>query len=169
MLTTRKVDARKVAWMAAERARKIGERAKERRLEMGLSQSAVAAKIGGASVTKDYISRWELGKVEVSEGYLDDLATALQTTIEDLMAGPVSERSDGQPATPDLIGQMNGERDQLDRIEALLIEIHAALVSRTPEAALDEAEALHAEQSEAVRRDRQSARESEAESGASGG
>lgn len=139
MLTTRKVDARRVAFMAAERARKIGERAKERRIELGLSQSAVAGRIPAPSVSKDYISRWELGKVEVSEGYLDDLAAALETTVFDLMGGPVSERK-GTTPTPDVLGPMNRD-DQLDRIERILVEIRDALLTQRPATAA-EVEAL---------------------------
>lgn len=120
MLATSRVYALKVALMASERGRKIGARMRERREELGLSQSAVADEFPGASVTKDYISRWELGKVTVSDDYLEQAAEALRTTVADLVAGPVAER---EQATPDVLGALEGDVPAaLARIEKKLDE-----------------------------------------------
>lgn len=117
---TRRVDALTVLLVAAQRAKKIGARMRELRDELGLTQTEVAERIGGSSVTKDYISRWERGSKEPSEAYLDQIATALQTTVADLMAGPVSERAATNGPTPDLFGGQDDDAPQLDRIEAKL-------------------------------------------------
>jgi transcriptional regulator with XRE-family HTH domain len=125
VLTTQRAEGLRVALMAAERAKRIGGRIRERREELGLKQHELATRIGVGSVTKDYVSRWELGKVDVSLGpYMDAIAAALETTEADLMAGPVAERDPGGEA-PDLLGTLDGDVDQeqIDRIERKLDEL----------------------------------------------
>jgi len=125
MLTTRCADQPKVLRMATARAQRIGGRIRERREKLGLTQADVAARMGVASVTKDYISRWERGVVEVSEGYLPTLAQALDTTQSDLEVGALIELSDGQPES------------QLDRIEAKLNQILETLGITSPAEYID--------------------------------
>lgn len=121
---TKNVHALRVALMAAQRAARFGARMRERRKELELSQSEVAERIPVASVNKDYISRWERGAVEASDAYLESIASALETTVGDLMAGPLDERPE-KGSTPDLLGA--GEETQLDRIEATLQELVAVV------------------------------------------
>lgn len=135
MPTTRNADALRVALMAAQRAERFGARMRERRTELELSQSEVADRIPVPSVNKDYISRWELGKVEPSDAYVEHIAEALDTTVGDLMAGPVADRIE-KPPTPDLLG-MNGSNpnriDQLDERLEKLTEIVELLAATTAE------------------------------------
>lgn len=119
--------------MAVERAQRIGRRIRERRDELALTQTAVATRIGTSanvnSVTKDYVSRWETGKVDASIGsYMPHIAAALETTEADLMAGPRADREPQGP-TPDLLelaAPANGG-SQLDRIERLLLDLREQL------------------------------------------
>jgi transcriptional regulator with XRE-family HTH domain len=97
---------------------------RERRDELGLTQSQIADAIGIASVTKDYVSRWERGVVEPSEAYLDGAAAALKTTVADLMAGPTADREATNGPTPELFGGADDtDLTQLDRIEKRQQEI----------------------------------------------
>lgn len=114
VLTTREARTRKVAAMAVERAERIGGRIRERRDELGLTQSQLAAAIGVNSVTKDYVSRWERGKVDVSVGpYLPKIAEALDTSEADLMAGPKTDRPTNG-ATPHLLAATGTSADNRD-------------------------------------------------------
>lgn len=133
VLTTREADRRRVAAMAVERARRIGRRMRERRDELDLTQTEVAARIGTSasvsSVTKDYVSRWETGKVDASLGsYMPHIAAALETTETDLMAGPHTDRKPQgpTPALLDMAAPANGG-SQLDRIERLLLDLREQL------------------------------------------
>lgn len=118
---TRRVYALSVQLVAAQRAKKIGARMRERRDELEMTQTEVAEKVGGQSVTKDYVSRWERGATEPSEAYLEQIAAALNTTVADLMAGPAAARDTAtNGSTPDLFGVDNDDLPQLDRIEQKL-------------------------------------------------
>jgi transcriptional regulator with XRE-family HTH domain len=134
VLTTRHAEALKVAVMAAERARRIGGRIRERRDELGLKQHQLADRVG-QSVTKDYVSRWERGKTDAALGpYLEQIAAALDITEADLMAGPVAER-ESQGEAPDLLGTLDGDVDQeqLDRIEKKVDQLLERLAPTAPQ------------------------------------
>lgn len=115
---------------------------RERRAELELSQPEVAGRIGITSVTKDYVSRWELGKVDASLGpYLAKIATALETTEADLMAGPTTERPEkGQTPDHPLTPPSEAREAQLNRIEADLHRIVSALEARGVLEAVDAAD-----------------------------
>lgn len=136
VLTTQRAYAHTVALMAAERAARVGARMRERRIELGLSQPQVADRMPVVSVTKDYISRWELGKVEASDSYLEMAAKALETTVSDLMAGPVAERKP-KGITPDL-----KPPDRLKALEELVSSLDEQVRLLRAETATRDAEAL---------------------------
>jgi transcriptional regulator with XRE-family HTH domain len=94
----------------AEEARLIGARARERRDELGLSQGEVARRMPGSTQGAD-VSRWERGKHRPQPDALDHLAAALETTVADLIAGPLSERPEKGP-TPDPFASLS-----LDEVE----------------------------------------------------
>lgn len=110
--------------MAAQRAEKIGARMRERREQLGLKQREIADRVPVASVTADYVGRWERGIVEPSAAYLDLIAAALETSVADLMAGPLSERKpQGETPDPFANGHSQHIAERLDRIEAVLAEL----------------------------------------------
>jgi transcriptional regulator with XRE-family HTH domain len=123
VLTTSRAVGLTVAEMAKERAKRIGGRTAERRHELKLTQPDVARRMAFVEVTKDYVSRWERGVNEPSEKYLPALAGALETTIEDLMSGPLADRTVHLPIEP---------ASQLDRIEDELVAIRALLTAMQP-------------------------------------
>lgn len=140
-LTTPRVYGLRVALMAAERAGRVGARMRERREELGLTQPQVADRIPVASVTKDYISRWERGKVETSDAYLELAAAALETTIADLMGGPLADRQPKGP-TPEPFPNGNGLEAQVTRLVEAVSALDEQLRLLRAEAATRDAEAL---------------------------
>lgn len=115
---------------------------RERREELGLTQPQVADRFPGLSVTKDYISRWERGAVEPGEDYLGLAAEALETTVADLMAGPISERKPKGP-TPDLSLVPEPEPDdRISQLEAQIADLAKALEEFRGQAAASATEVL---------------------------
>lgn len=105
--------------MAHAHVVRLGKRIKQRREEFRFSQHGLAGKMG-PSVTGSTVSRWERGKHKPRDDYLEQLATALQTTVADLQAGPHGEPGE----TPPLMEKVNGAGSEvaqrLARVEALL-------------------------------------------------
>ena len=137
-LTTKRADTLRFAWMASQQAARIGQRIRERRLELDgrgrddhMTQRELADKVtdltGRVGIDGNYVSRWERGEHRPNDTTLDAIADALQTSVADLMAGPLADRkSPGE--TPDLMAAVNnGEtsdlREQLDAIRKDVAEI----------------------------------------------
>lgn len=59
----------------------IGYRIKAKRIEMGLTQQELAAKL---LVDRQYISKLEGGKINMSLDYLDKVLTELNCTVDEL-------------------------------------------------------------------------------------
>lgn len=126
--------------MAME-AERIGARMRERRTELGLKQREVADRIAGSTEGKD-VSRWENGKHRPQGDTLDAIATALQTTVDDLYAGPRADR-EAKP-TPDLLGT-NSEPEWLPEIREQLAAIQTGLAEVLEHIGVREAERAAAE------------------------
>ena len=62
---------------------KVGNRIRERRLELGLSQEKLGGKIGS---DQSVVSYWESGRTEPKVFTAILLAKALETTVEDLFS-----------------------------------------------------------------------------------
>lgn len=109
----------------AEEARLIGDRMRERRLELELTQRQIAERLPGSTQGAD-VSRWETGRHRPGGDTLDRIADALETTVADLVAGPVAERK-AQAETPDLSNVVtSGEvHIRLTRIETMLSDLIA--------------------------------------------
>ena len=60
----------------------IGERIKNRRKQLGMSQSQLAFKIDSDSTV---VSRWETNKVQISQKYMSKIAQALNTSTDYLL------------------------------------------------------------------------------------
>jgi transcriptional regulator with XRE-family HTH domain len=105
----------------AEEAEKIGERMRERRTELGLTQRECGERMPGSVQASEW-SRWERGLHRSEQ--LDDVASALETTVADLVAGPLAERT--EPEGNDLLGRLGGKKkdaDALSRIESALEDL----------------------------------------------
>lgn len=68
----------------------LGDNVRRRRVELGLSQEALASRIHESSETgqwdQGYVSRLESGQVNATVDTLEQLAAALQTTPERLIS-----------------------------------------------------------------------------------
>jgi transcriptional regulator with XRE-family HTH domain len=127
----------------ADETERIGKRMRERRKELRgergeLSQRECAERMPGTVQASEW-SRWERGKHRPEE--LDEVAKALETTVADLVAGPLAERE--EPEDNDLMGKLNGRSaaaeagDWTLRLDALenqlaaeLAEVKAALAEQ---------------------------------------
>jgi DNA-binding XRE family transcriptional regulator len=69
-----------LADQAVERARRIGARIREMRLEAGLTPLALAAKIG---VPREVVANLEAGKIEPQTDLIQDIAIALGKRLRD--------------------------------------------------------------------------------------
>lgn len=72
-----------------ERNRKIGERIREKRLEMGLSQSALARDLG---VSMQSVSLWENGKTMIGSSSVVAIAKKLKCDIYWLLGADIQEK-----------------------------------------------------------------------------
>lgn len=106
-------------------------RIRERRIALGLTQVALAERIGVSEIT---VSRWESGAFGVASGRLADLAAALESTEEELRTPPPSVPSPqvaAPPAPPHAVpivwkflllaelGQVGADVQQIAAIQAL--------------------------------------------------
>lgn len=71
-----------------ERNKRIGERIREKRLEMGLSQSALAQELG---VSMQSVSLWENGKTMIGSSSVVAIAKKLKCDIYWLLGEPTQE------------------------------------------------------------------------------
>lgn len=123
------------ALMVALHREMVGQRIAARRLEIGLSQETLGDRVGVRART---ISRWEtggsLGRIE----NLERVASALETSVADLMT-PITE-ADGKPTDLN-ISPVEVLRDQLSRIEGKLDELLSAQAAeRVKQAVADAAQ-----------------------------
>lgn len=99
--------------MAAAHLKRMGERIKDRRLELGLSRREVANALPGKT-NENAVYRWEKGKHRPEDDTLEALATVLKTTVGYFLTDePLADAS-----TPELFGVT-----QLDRIEKALKDL----------------------------------------------
>lgn len=112
--TTNRLDALRLQLMATEVVHRVGRRIKERRLEMGLNQGQLAARIAGDAVNNQRVSDWERGVNKPSERYMELIAAALERPIAWFYA------EDNTEETADLMGALRSTPSQLDRLEAKL-------------------------------------------------
>lgn len=142
--TTNRVQAAKLAFVAAETARTVGEAIRARRTELHLTQSELADRVERYLIDKgkrrpgqpfdpQNISRWERGAHLGTTDNLEALAASLETTMGALMDPSESGNDGGSGDEPTLrdvverlerIEQMNAERlpekDQIAQLEEYL-------------------------------------------------
>ena len=87
------------SWTEANVDNHVGGRIKERRVELGLSQTAVAVQLG---LTFQQVQKYERGYNRVSASRLYDLSKILNVDIEYFFEG---FRDDDIPETPEAWGQ----------------------------------------------------------------
>lgn len=138
----RRADLLRLAARMAEEAELIGRRMAERREELGLTQREVAERMPGSTQASD-VSRWERGKHRPEP--MPQIAEALETTIADLVSGPLAERkapenNDFSDALKASEGSAAENPQTLLRLEALQNRLGAELA--LVKAALEEQQSL---------------------------
>lgn len=99
--------------MASDMARQVGARIAQARKEKKWTQRQVADAMDvKPSIDKSRISEWERGVHIPNERYMNLIAKALEHEVAWFYAE--------DDETPDLVATLNGDVDQLDRIEAKL-------------------------------------------------
>lgn len=101
--------------MSNERTRAIGERIRECRERLDLTQEELARRTESVTITGNVVSRWERGRNRPSSDSLEQLATALGVPASYLTFGNVAPQS--SPA----------DTETLERMEAHLAGIDAKL------------------------------------------
>lgn len=72
--------------MSTDAQKKLGERIRDRRLALGLTQEQLAARAG---LTAVHVGRVEHGEPDVSVSTIEKIAAALNTTPGDLLGGVI--------------------------------------------------------------------------------
>jgi len=123
--------------MAGEQAKRIGARIAQRRVEMGLNQRELAARLPSDAVNNQRVSDWERGVHKPNEQYLEQLAEALDVDLAWFY-----ETAESRQGSPDLMAALS-DRTQLDRVEAKLDAIMAHLdISLSADPAADVEQAI---------------------------
>ena len=81
--------------MGRDRMSSVGERIKERRVELSWTQEQLAQKAG---ISKSFLSELENSKRSVSADNLLDIARALGVSLDYLMTGEEGEETETRPA-----------------------------------------------------------------------
>lgn len=120
--TKSRLDALRLRLMASEMAEQIGERIRQRRMQLGLKQRELADLLNEPAIDNQRISDWERGVNKPSERYMQSLARALERDVAWFYGS-------GKGPTPDLMaGNGNSEREErLERIEAELAAVRGLL------------------------------------------
>lgn len=114
-------------------AKELAQIVSRRRDELGLSQQAVADR---AKISRNYVSLIERGKAQnISIAVLEQLATALQLTVADLLENAPRQTNTQFPPAPSL------------NYEQRIQELEAGYEARgkTIDAMAEDIEAMHAE------------------------
>lgn len=122
---TRTVAALTFELMARKHAKDVGRRLRQRREELGLSQSQVAQRMPGGPIEAQRVSKWERGENKPNDENLERLATGLNVDVSYFYS------DDPEPETGDLMGALDGRgaeilsllrsnEERLARIEELL-------------------------------------------------
>ena len=98
----------------------IGDRIKARRVQLGLSQEELAAKLGYKS--RSTINKIELGVNDITQSKVSSIAKALDTTSAYLMGW-----DDEQPLSVSAEGLSDIKRELIEKIYAMDDETVAAL------------------------------------------
>jgi transcriptional regulator with XRE-family HTH domain len=106
------------AFMATLYREQVGARIRARREELGLTQRQLADRIGVESQT---VSRWERGANLGKETNLEAVASGLEWTVEELMAGIEAPRRRSSP--PDLDEMLGGQPGWAIRLERKVDEL----------------------------------------------
>jgi transcriptional regulator with XRE-family HTH domain len=122
----------------AEQARKFGARVAELRGKRGWKQRdlvAEMAKLGDLAINTNQLSRYEHGGAMPGEDRQQWFADALETTVADLHAGPMADRTEPKAGVLDALSSQNGaaEIGELHRKLEQILDQQAELLATISE------------------------------------
>jgi transcriptional regulator with XRE-family HTH domain len=104
----------------------VGERIKQRRLEVGWTQDQLCTKAG---LSKSFLSELENGKRSVSAANLLDIARALSVSLDFLMTGKASKETPTQVAIPSSLAEFAAEERLSLRQTLMLLDMQKQIVA----------------------------------------
>lgn len=104
----------------------VGERIKERRLELGWTQDQLCQKAG---ISKGFLSDLENDKRSVSANNLLDIARALGVSIDFLMTGEASEKPVAEVPIPASLARFAAEERLSFRQTLMLLDMQKQIVA----------------------------------------
>ncbi len=104
----------------------VGDRVKQRRLELGLSQDALAQRAG---ISKSFLSDLETGKRSVGAETLLDLGRAMSVSLDFLMTGEGSGDRRVDKEIPASLARFAAEQGLSGRETMTLLDVQERLVS----------------------------------------
>ncbi|MBI2806626.1 MAG: helix-turn-helix domain-containing protein [Planctomycetes bacterium] len=104
----------------------VGERIKERRLEIGWTQDQLCTKAG---LSKSFLSELENGKRSVSAANLLDIARALNVSLDYLMTGKASKETPSEVALPSSLAKFAAEEGLSLRQTLMLLDMHKQILA----------------------------------------
>lgn len=104
----------------------VGERIKERRVEIGWTQDQLCTKAG---LSKSFLSELENGKRSVSASNLLDIARALSVSLDFLMTGKASKETPTEVAIPASLAKFAAEEGLSLRQTLMLLDMQKQIVA----------------------------------------
>jgi transcriptional regulator with XRE-family HTH domain len=104
----------------------VGERIKQRRLELGWTQDQLCQKAG---ISKGFLSDLENDKRSVSATNLLDIARALSLSLDYLMTGKASEEQPTEVAIPASLARFAAEERLSLRQTLMLLDMQKQIVA----------------------------------------
>lgn len=104
----------------------VGERIKERRLDIGWTQDQLCTKAG---LSKSFLSELENGKRSVSAANLLDIARALNVSLDYLMTGKASKETQSEVAIPASLANFAAEEGLSLRQTLMLLDMHKQILA----------------------------------------
>jgi transcriptional regulator with XRE-family HTH domain len=104
----------------------VGERIKQRRLELGWTQDQLCTKAG---ISASFLSDLENGKRSVSASNLLDIARALSVSLDYLMTGQASSEPQAEVAIPASLARFAAEERLSLRQTLMLVDMQKQIVA----------------------------------------
>lgn len=104
----------------------VGERIKQRRLELGWTQDQLCAKVG---LSKSFLSELENGKRSVSASNLLDIARSLTVSLDFLMTGKASQEQQAEVPIPSSLARFAAEERLSFRQTLMLLDMQKQIVA----------------------------------------
>ena len=104
----------------------VGDRIKQRRLEIGWTQEQLCTKAG---LSKSFVSELENGKRSVSASNLLDIARALSVSLDYLMTGKASGEQHAEVSIPSSLAKFAGDACLSLRQTLMLLDMQKQIVA----------------------------------------